>query len=92
MASKRAQALTAAVVQDVAGRDLPMKKHTRDNETPTSGDIEPTRDNMIAFRVRIPPADLATLKAIATQEGTTAGALIRRAIKELMRRQGAGIR
>jgi hypothetical protein len=43
-------------------------------------------------RIRIPEADWMTLELLADQEGTTPSALIRKAIKELLRRQGAGLR
>jgi predicted DNA-binding ribbon-helix-helix protein len=43
-------------------------------------------------KIGIPEADWSTLEALAAQEGTTPSALIRKAIKDLLRRQRAGPR
>lgn len=90
MASKRAKALTAAVVQDVAGRDLPMKQ--AHGETTEGLQKDHGRPTTYHTRVRVPQADHDMLEALAAAEGTTVSAIIRRAIKELLRRQGAGLR
>ncbi len=89
MPAPRRKKLQDAISQEMVERGF---EPTKNNKEPTKDNKEPTKDNMIAFRVRIPPADLSLLKAVSKQEGTTVGALIRRAIKELIRRQGAGLR
>jgi predicted transcriptional regulator len=43
-------------------------------------------------KVRIPDPDLRALETIAEAEGSNVSALIRKAVKEFLRRQGAGLR
>jgi len=96
-ASRRKKELDQAVSEDMAGRTLPWKEPT---EGPQEAHGEPTSGLQKAHkgptlhpvRIRIPEADWRTLEALADQEGTTPSALIRKAIKELLRRQGAGLR
>jgi hypothetical protein len=90
MASRRQNQIRAAVAQDVAGRDLPRKEAY---EEPTKGlQKAPVRPTLHPARIRIPDTDWRILETIASQEGTTPSALVRKAIKELIRRQGAGLR
>jgi hypothetical protein len=42
----------------------------------------------VPIPLRLTDADRAALEALATQEGTSAAALVRRAVKELIRRGG----
>ena len=90
MASKRSKTLTEAVVRDVAGRDLPMKAG---HAVATEGtQIGHKKDTLCPIHVRLPLSDMSVLEAMASAEGTTSSALIRKAVKELIRRQGAGLR
>lgn len=89
MATRRDR-IKAAVSQEMQERDLPGKKaHGEPTEGLQKAHRRPT---MYPVRVRIPQADVDALEQIADQEGTTTSALIRKAIKELIRRQGAGLR
>lgn len=92
MATKRARALTEAVSKEMEDRGLirPTKSPREAYEEPTEGLQE--RPRLHPARIRIPETDWRTLEALADQEGTTPSALIRKAIKELLRRQGAGLR
>jgi len=98
MATKRARALTEAVSKEMEERDLPMKQaHLGPTEGLREAHVGPTeslhkRPKLHPVRIRIPEADWMTLELLADQEGTTPSALIRKAIKELLRRQGAGLR
>jgi hypothetical protein len=89
MATRRDR-IKAAVSQEMQERDLPGKQaHVETTEGLQKAYVRPT---MYPVRIRIPKADWNTLEALAAQEGTTPSALIRKAIKELLRRQGAGLR
>lgn len=88
MATRRDR-IKAAVSQEMEGRDLPKQAHGEPTQGPQKTHVRPT---MYHTRVRIPQTDHDTLEAIAEAEGTTVSALIRKAIKELIRRQGAGLR
>ena len=89
MATRRDR-IKAAVSKEMEERDLPKKEAYRE---PTEGlQKSHKRPTLYPVRVRVPRADVDILEAIATQEGTTTSALIRKAIKELIRRQGAGLR
>lgn len=85
MASKRAD-IRAAVVQDMAGREIgPQTAH----KEPTEGLQEAyKRPTMEAIRLRLQADDLAALDTLAAVEGSNRSALIRRAVKELIRRGG----
>lgn len=48
---------------------------------------EPQVATLRPVHIRLPVADLAALEAIASQEGTTTAALVRRAIKALIRKE-----
>jgi len=90
MATRRTDTIKAAVVKEMAGRDLSAK------EAYIGGPSDPQEVNkggtLYPTKVRLSRSDLRILQAIAEQEGTTPSALIRKAIKELIRRQGAGLR
>jgi hypothetical protein len=68
----------------------PTESLQEDYAKPTKGLRK--RPTLHPARIRIPEADWRTLEALAAQEGTTPSSLIRKAIKELLRRQGAGLR
>ncbi len=91
-ATKRAKALTEAVSKEMEERGLvrPTEGLQRDYEEPTKGLQK--RPKIHPVRIRIPETDWSTLEVLASQEGTTPSALIRKAIKELLRRQGSGLR
>ena len=90
MATKRSGILKAAISKEMDERGLiDNKAHIEPTEGPRKAHGRPT---IHPVRIRIPEADWSTLEALADQEGTTPSALIRKAIKELLRRQGAGLR
>ena len=90
MATKRSDALKAAVSKEMEGRDLPPKR--ADNRTTEGLQETHKRPTMYPVRIRIPRADVDALETLAEAEGTTPSALIRKAVKELLRRAGAGLR
>ncbi len=90
MATKRKDVLRAAVSKEMEERDLPTSTAHKE---PTEGLQEAyKRPTMYPVRIRIPRSDWSMLEVLADQEGTTPSALIRKGIKELLRRQGAGLR
>ena len=92
MATKRSGILKAAISKEMDERGLigPTLGLQKDHVETTEGLQK--RPTLHPVRIRIPEADWRTLEALADQEGTTPSALIRKAIKELLRRQGAGLR
>jgi len=93
-ASRRKKALDQAISEDMAARTLPWKEPTEGLQEAHGGPTEGLQKGptLHPVRIRIPEADWSTLEILADQEGTTPSALIRKAIKELLRRQGAGLR
>ena len=97
MASKRAP-IGELVSADMAARSLPRKDDAEVQETPA----RPTRDpqethnggttevqetpRMAPVKVRFDNGDYEALQDIARRTGTTAAALVRKAVKELIRR------
>jgi hypothetical protein len=85
MASRRA-ALGPIIEKEMAERDIdPQTAHKGTTEGLQEAHKRPT---MEAIRLRLLAADLAALDALAAVEGSTRSALIRRAVKELIRRGG----
>lgn len=67
----------------------PQTGHNVDTTGPQAGHNEattgPQRVTMKPYHIRLAASDMEELEAIARQEGTTTAALIRRAVKQLLR-------
>ena len=93
MPAPRRKKLQDAISQEMIDRGFakePTEGLQKAHGEPTEGLQK--RPTLHPVRIRIPEGDWRTLEALADQEGTTPSALIRKAIKELLRRQGAGLR
>lgn len=94
MATKRAKALTAAVSKEMEERGLIEKTDHKE----ATGDhvglqkVHKRPQKTTVAKVRIPDVDMLALEEIAEAEGSNVSVLIRKAVKELLRRQGAGLR
>lgn len=84
-------------LKSIMGIDAETETHKRPTtevqETHNGGttEVQQTHNSQIAReskKIRLDVGDYEKLQALATAEGTTAAALIRRAVKELIRKGG----
>jgi hypothetical protein len=86
MATRRAE-VSAAIQKDVEGRDFEAHGDHAEGfgAAPASVPARRMKAPMQMVRVRMDGGDFAQLQRIAEQQGTNASALIRRAVKKLIR-------